>query len=603
LDRIISELAGMYKNQLQELAQRSCFNLPSYACIREGPDHAPRFKATVNFNGETFESPAFCSTLRLAEHAAAEVALNELSKRGPSSSLAAKVLDETGIYKNLLQETAHRAGLKLPVYTTIRSGPGHTPVFTCTVELAGMTFTGNPGKTKKQAQKNAAMAAWSELKQLPRVGEPSSSSCPPDHDDDDQEQIIVARTLASLNQTNGGKTPQQKEKQQSSNRPSSRRPSYPKSNASFYGRLHLQKHAYPSVPPEQAMYHMWHQVQATQQKPHFPMVPTMGSTGFPPPPTVLHMYPPPRGQFTMPSSQDGLGLIPCYPEASPVLPRYFSPYPASFVPRRPLPVNVHKIHEKRLVGADMVELPDAAVFSRYTAPDFSGTSENAVQDNKKEEYTESSPASEQESKSHTASSSATRSPSQQLESNQDIEIMGGLRLESKKPAEQPPESSPSRVNPVLLCETGQRHHYSSVRHGDPVHRNSPQISVATSPSPIRRGDPAHINIPQISVATPPECRSPRAQAPPRFGTRMPVNLPSSLYQQRPPWLAASVTIRTTIPVCSARPNVVNSSAGAAQPAVQILSASPRKEEPEARTNTSDTSNAATASSELNKLHI
>ena len=50
------------------------------------------------------------------------------------------------------------------MYTTIRSGPGHTPMFTCTVELAGRIFTGNPGKTKKQAQKNAAMAAWSELK-------------------------------------------------------------------------------------------------------------------------------------------------------------------------------------------------------------------------------------------------------------------------------------------------------------------------------------------------------------------------------------------------------------------------------------------------------
>ncbi|CAI0397864.1 unnamed protein product [Linum tenue] len=45
----------MYKNQLQELAQRSCFNLPSYTCIREGPDHAPRFKATVNFNGREEE--------------------------------------------------------------------------------------------------------------------------------------------------------------------------------------------------------------------------------------------------------------------------------------------------------------------------------------------------------------------------------------------------------------------------------------------------------------------------------------------------------------------------------------------------------------------
>jgi dsRNA-specific ribonuclease len=62
-------MADMYKNQLQELAQRSCFNLPSYACIREGPDHAPRFKASVNFNGEIFESPSYCTTLRQAEHA------------------------------------------------------------------------------------------------------------------------------------------------------------------------------------------------------------------------------------------------------------------------------------------------------------------------------------------------------------------------------------------------------------------------------------------------------------------------------------------------------------------------------------------------------
>ena len=68
------------------------------------------------------------------------------------------------MYKNLLQETAHRAGLNLPVYTTVRSGPGHVPVFTCTVELAGMNFTGESAKTKKQAEKNAAIAAWSALK-------------------------------------------------------------------------------------------------------------------------------------------------------------------------------------------------------------------------------------------------------------------------------------------------------------------------------------------------------------------------------------------------------------------------------------------------------
>lgn len=72
--------------------------------------------------------------------------------------------DETGVYKNLLQETAHKAGLNLPVYTTIRTGPGHVPVFACTVELAGMSFTGELARTKKQAQKNAAMSAWSILK-------------------------------------------------------------------------------------------------------------------------------------------------------------------------------------------------------------------------------------------------------------------------------------------------------------------------------------------------------------------------------------------------------------------------------------------------------
>ncbi|CAH8266866.1 unnamed protein product [Arabidopsis lyrata] len=177
----------MYKNQLQELAQRSCFNLPSYTCTREGPDHAPRFKASVNFNGEIFESPTYCSTLRQAEHSAAEVALSALSSKGPSKSLTARVLDETGIYKNLLQETAHRAGLDLPVYTSVRSGPGHIPTFSCTVELAGMSFNGESAKTKKQAEKNAAIAAWFSLRKMPSL-DPLRG--------EEKEQEVVARVLS-----------------------------------------------------------------------------------------------------------------------------------------------------------------------------------------------------------------------------------------------------------------------------------------------------------------------------------------------------------------------------------------------------------------------
>lgn len=182
----------MYKNQLQELAQRSCFNLPSYISIREGPDHAPRFKATVNFNGETYESPNYCTTLRQAEHSAAEVALNALASRGPSNSLAARILDETGVYKNLLQEVSQRVGAALPTYTTFRSGLGHLPVFTCTVELAGCTFTGEPAKNKKQAEKNAAMSAWSSLKLLTQQTESLSLQ---KGILEEQEHVIVARAL------------------------------------------------------------------------------------------------------------------------------------------------------------------------------------------------------------------------------------------------------------------------------------------------------------------------------------------------------------------------------------------------------------------------
>lgn len=166
--------------------------MPSYVCIREGPDHAPRFKAVVNFNGENFESPHYCSTLRQAEHAAAVVALNALSNRGPSHSLAARILDETGVYKNLLQEIAQRVGAPLPQYTTYRSGLGHQPVFTGTVELAGITFTGEPAKNKKQAEKNSALAAWSSLKQLAQQDASLSSEL---ENNDEQEQIRIARAL------------------------------------------------------------------------------------------------------------------------------------------------------------------------------------------------------------------------------------------------------------------------------------------------------------------------------------------------------------------------------------------------------------------------
>ncbi|RYR52564.1 hypothetical protein Ahy_A06g027461 [Arachis hypogaea] len=259
---------GMYKNRLQELAQRSCFNLPAYSCIREGPDHAPRFKATVSFNGETFESPTFCSTLRQAEHAAAEVALNTFAKRGPSRALAARVLDETGVYKNLLQETAHRAGLNLPVYTTIRSGPGHVPSFSCTVEIAGMYFVGDPARTKKQAQKNAAMAAWSALRKLSEhhLSSSASSLCPSgSKGNEEQEQVVIARVLASLHPSEA--RPLLESVNQHRWQKSTTTTSFMSTQPipAIYP-LQWQHCGISGFSPEVALYHFWQQEQIMQQQ-------------------------------------------------------------------------------------------------------------------------------------------------------------------------------------------------------------------------------------------------------------------------------------------------------------------------------------------------
>lgn len=286
------------------------------------------------------------------------------------------------------------------------------------------------------------------------------------------------------------------------------------------------------------MYHVWHRVQATQPAPRFPMVPTMGNMRFPPPEAMLSLYSSPRGQFTTPSCQDAVGLLPCFPETAPGLPRYFSPYHVSYVPRSPLPATVHKIHERRQDHAETVELPDATVFSRYGGPHkFQEPPKNG-----KEECTGSSGSPEEENiASLSISSSITHPSSQKLDLNEEKETSGSKHAEANKSQEQQPKS---RVSPSMPAHgsTHGKQYTNSVQH-EPIHRNDP---------------------PQASRPLLPELWPSCSPAALRSGTAVPVKSPRSLYQQRPPWLAAPVTVRTTVPVCSARPNAVNTAGGAAR---------------------------------------
>ncbi|KAK3036168.1 hypothetical protein RJ639_029905 [Escallonia herrerae] len=66
-------------------------------------------------------------------------------------------------YKNLLQEYAQKEGRALPTYETIRSGELPHPKFYSSVEVEGEIFHGNAAKTRKQAEFNAAKAAYTAL--------------------------------------------------------------------------------------------------------------------------------------------------------------------------------------------------------------------------------------------------------------------------------------------------------------------------------------------------------------------------------------------------------------------------------------------------------
>ncbi|XP_045788987.1 double-stranded RNA-binding protein 1-like isoform X1 [Trifolium pratense] len=153
----------LYKAQLQIYAQKRNLKLPEYSPEWEGPPHAMRFKCKVTIDGQTFESPKFYSTLKEAEHAAAENALTSLSPSGIKE-------DEIVVYKNLLQELVQKEGLQLPVYSTNQSGEAHKPIFSSQVEIVGEIFIGQESKSKKQAEMSAAKVAYTTLKERKALG-------------------------------------------------------------------------------------------------------------------------------------------------------------------------------------------------------------------------------------------------------------------------------------------------------------------------------------------------------------------------------------------------------------------------------------------------
>ncbi|KAF4360626.1 hypothetical protein G4B88_015778 [Cannabis sativa] len=177
------------KKQLQKYARQRNFGLPVYFYECDQGPEATKFKATVTVRGQIFESSGSFNTSKDAESDAAKVALMsflmesfqeastpneeclewvsilEFSFYCFSYILEHHICDESRVYKNLLQEIVQREDLSTPVYKTIRRGEPHKPIIFTSVELDGEIFHGKAAKSKKQAELDAARAAYVALKE------------------------------------------------------------------------------------------------------------------------------------------------------------------------------------------------------------------------------------------------------------------------------------------------------------------------------------------------------------------------------------------------------------------------------------------------------
>jgi ribonuclease-3 len=69
-------------------------------------------------------------------------------------------------WKTSLQELTAAAGLGVPEYLVTEDGPDHMKMFTAAARVGGTTYGDGSGRSKKEAEQQAAEAAWTALRKI-----------------------------------------------------------------------------------------------------------------------------------------------------------------------------------------------------------------------------------------------------------------------------------------------------------------------------------------------------------------------------------------------------------------------------------------------------
>ncbi|XP_038973774.1 double-stranded RNA-binding protein 1-like isoform X3 [Phoenix dactylifera] len=151
----------MYKSRLQELCQQRLWALPEYTSNRDGPDHDPRFQASVTVDGVTFHAPDLSKSSKEAQNKAARVAVEHFSAAAPSPPPPHPLPSEKQIsYKSQLQNFVQKKIVEVPRYTGVCEGLPHAPRSKAIVTVDGKNFESSQYfSTLKEAEHDAAKVA------------------------------------------------------------------------------------------------------------------------------------------------------------------------------------------------------------------------------------------------------------------------------------------------------------------------------------------------------------------------------------------------------------------------------------------------------------
>ncbi|XLU54490.1 hypothetical protein S245_049138 [Arachis hypogaea] len=147
----------MYKNRLQEFAQRSNIPFPGYLTTNEGSQHAPKFRTTMWLDGTSYTSQMTFFQKKAAKQDAARIALESLKEK-IKDDRCPLVVEDILISKSIMNECATKLNVEGPTYNTVLL-EGLLPRFMFFVIFNGTKYASVIRKNKQEAEPLAARAA------------------------------------------------------------------------------------------------------------------------------------------------------------------------------------------------------------------------------------------------------------------------------------------------------------------------------------------------------------------------------------------------------------------------------------------------------------